>query len=120
MFECLVDGQYDTHMDNQSYVDGRLVSWATEAEFYAVSALYELNVKITETQSNEIKWLTHIFRDGNILGGRDMKPYSRSLCLLLKNSHFSIIKQLGDDKKRRQVEEGNKCPPKPSGTIDWF
>ena len=59
-FQCFVDGQYDLHMRDQTYSDGRRESWATEAEIHAASALYEMNIKVTRKLTTNMHWLTHI------------------------------------------------------------
>ena len=54
-FQCFIDGQYDTHMRNQTYLDGRRESWATEAELHAASALYEMNIKDTRKLTTNMR-----------------------------------------------------------------
>ena len=58
-FQEMIDGDFEEHMRNQRMMDGRQVSWATEAEIQAVSEIFRYTIFIRMELNNNKKWLKH-------------------------------------------------------------
>ena len=117
-FQCFIDGQYDTHMRNQTYLDGKRESWATEVELHAASALYEMNIKVTRKLTTNMRWLTHIFRANGKHANNTALPYANSMHLILKNCHFNLLQDCSLKKPGEALGVGNKETI--TNPIDWF
>ena len=117
-FKCFIDGQYDTHMRNQTYLDGRRESWAIEAELHAASALYEMNIKVTRKLTTNMRWLTHVFRANGKYANNTALPYANSMHLIFKNCHFNLLHDYSLKKQGEALGVGNKEAI--TNPIDWF
>lgn len=76
VFECFVEGTMEEHLRHQRLTDGRIESWATEAEVFAASALYGVNIKITEDSDEPYHWNMHSFRVNGLVGEHISVAYS--------------------------------------------
>ena len=107
-FECYVDGPIDSHIANHRHTDGRTVSWATEAEFYAASSLYSVNINVDT--DGTLDWHTHALRlDGNS-GETNCIPYSLSVYLKLQRNHFNLL----------MMKDKECVQNRTHSTFDWF
>ena len=97
-----------TILRDHRHTDGRTTSWATEAELYAASSLYSININVDTDEY--LNWHTHAFRiDEN---GR--KPnfvlYSSSVYVRLQHNNFNLL-------VKRDTEEVETTT---ATDFDWF
>ena len=83
----LIDGDIEMHLRLQRFSDGRISSWATEAEIQAAADTYQVNILVATDES---------FRTWNTFqGDHDLETdtIDANIYLLCKNSHFSLVKK---------------------------
>ncbi|MEL7079663.1 MAG: endonuclease/exonuclease/phosphatase family protein, partial [Cyanobacteria bacterium J06582_2] len=81
-----IDGNFDDHIRFMSEINGRISSWATEAEIIASSEAFGADVFIKDTRRNQ-EWLRYSRRlecDHNI----------RYITILYESNHYSLIKNI--------------------------
>ena len=81
----LIDGSIDDHIHNQSFSEGRTVSWATEAELMAAADWYNLEILISRDRKFD-EW-TRFAALVEVVG---CMPTVK-MHLLLEKSHFSLL-----------------------------
>jgi len=119
-FECYVDGDYTRHVINQTYMDGRYESWATEAELYAASSLYKINIKVTQNNQRNKHGICHTYRDTTLSDKDEVRPFHNSMYLLLKNSHFSLLQESYKGRINNRYEHTSDMYSKQEKQYDWF
>ena len=99
-YAVYIDGDVRAHIEEQRFTDGRLSSWATEAEVFAAASLFKTAI--------------FIHGDGQIL---TFKPQTEVPCVeevhvRLNGGHFDLLSK-GENTRKVQSRESN-------GDIDWF
>ena len=85
-YSALIDGDVEAHIHNQMHSDGRVSSWATEAEIQAAADWFGITIEVSlgrefTTWSRFVSEINREFCDANPV----------SINLLLENSHFSLV-----------------------------
>lgn len=110
-FQQFTDKEIDVHLHDQTFTDGRVESWATEAEVMAASALYELNIKVKVKYQGRYNWNVHTYRLSH--DSQFSIPYDKTIHLQYNSNHYNLLLH----------EQRNKTTL-PTGTvregIDWF
>ena len=96
-FTCFIDGNFLKHVNEQKKTDGDISSWATEAELYAASAKFGINIKVTRQFNESPQWNNYTYIITTKRNSESFIPYRHSMYLLLQNEHliyYLVIKRL--------------------------
>ncbi|KAH3842642.1 hypothetical protein DPMN_116144 [Dreissena polymorpha] len=105
-YNHLVDRDIHVHLSAQRYTNGRLSSWATEAELKAASDHHQISIHVS-IDRKFTEWLK--FED-------QVEPsinVDRPLRLLLENSHFSVLEASVDGRQHTAHDTDTHV-------YDWF
>jgi hypothetical protein len=122
-FACFVDGSVNVHIEDQSHTDGRHVSWATEAEVYAASALYKINIYVANgSNRNGPEWHVHKYGITDNSQCDNDPSYEESMHVKYSNNHFSLLNYQSDSEilGRENAVHGDRSEPASTEQYDWF
>ena len=85
IFQEMIAGDFEEHMRNQMMMDGRQVSWATEAEIQAVSEIFRYTIFIRTELNNKKKWLKHS-------ASSSFEDPTKWIAMEHENGHFILVK----------------------------
>lgn len=85
-YSPFIDGNVEDHLVNMSFEDGRLSSWATEAEIFAASSCFKVDIFVRLSDHTDAQWI-RTSRSEACNHDNDF------LCLDYKNNHFNAVKR---------------------------
>ncbi|KAH3886456.1 hypothetical protein DPMN_010465 [Dreissena polymorpha] len=103
-----IDGNTSVHMTNQLYIDGRVSSWATEAEIYAVATLYSAIAQIYSVEHNAATKLT--FEPTT-----KKSKIKHKIFLRLENQHYDFL-----NVKNKSHTSNITVSRTESAKFDWY
>ena len=77
------------HLRPQSFTDGRVSSWATEAEIQAAADTYKVNILVASHFVHGIRF--------KVITIWKLTPFDTNIYLLCKHSHFSLVKNANNN-----------------------
>ncbi len=110
VYKEYVDRSITKHIENHSFSDGRVESWATEAEIYAAATLFLSEICIFADDQNITSKL--LFQP---LNGVKTK---RKIFLRLRMQHFTLLHIKLDQNKHQYLPEYERMNREVQ--IDWF
>ena len=99
-YAAYIDGDVKSHLEQQRFTDGRLSSWATEAEVFAATFLFNTTIVI--------------HGDGQVLTFKPQSevPDGGEIHVRLNAGHFDLLSK--SENTRKLQSDGCK------GDVDWF
>ena len=111
MYEMFIDSDFVAHLRDQTHTDGRVESWATEAEIAAASKVFQSSIMVYKMDYDTRHPMK--FVPGNNLRAK------RYIFIKLENSHFDLLYAKPRDPKSN-ADTGYKQTKPKTGTFDWF
>jgi hypothetical protein len=114
-YSMYVDGDYEIHIRNHERYDGRVVSWATEAEIVATSNLFSMLIVLIRVEAGNVSAMR--FKPHSSV---NVKNENDILYILLENNHFSYLEKRKTNHNWQESNMVNQDDNYYHNSFDWF